>query len=158
MKTIDELVANSKNTPDLRAFKQFHSCHPEVLDFLVEAIKTRIERGFTAYSCGNLWEYARWKLDIEKGPSDTFKLNDKLEPYYSRAIVILHPQYNGMQEFRRAKADDAFGTMIEPAPKKRPKNYARRLQWADGTSLVSLPPKKSSAKEGLPADEAEDVS
>jgi hypothetical protein len=100
MQTIEELVAHSKDCPELHNFHEFHSRHPEVLDFIVEAIEARLKRGFTAYSCGNLWEYARWKLDIEKGPSDTFKLNDRLEPYYSRAIVILHPKYNGMQEFR----------------------------------------------------------
>ncbi len=147
MNTIDELVAQSNNCPDLLEFHQFHAKHPEVLDFILEAIEARIKRGFTAYSCGNLWEYARWKLDIEKGPQDTFKLNDKLEPYYARAIVILHPEYNGMQEFRKAKADEVFGTQIEPAPKKRPKNYARKLQWADGTALHTLPPKKPAHKE-----------
>jgi len=41
------------------------------------------------------------------------------------------------RELRRCLADDIFGTRIEPAPKKRPKHYARRLQWADGTPLES---------------------
>ena len=156
MKTIEEIVANSKNCSVLREFHQFHRSHPEVLDFLVEAIEARIARGFTAYSCGSLWEYARWKLDIEKGPSDTYKLNDKLEPYYARAIVILHTEYNGMQEFRKAKADDVFGTRIEPAPKKRPKHYALKLQWADGTPLQSQPPKKPSSGVAV-GDEKKDV-
>ncbi|HKH98308.1 MAG TPA: hypothetical protein VJ999_04305 [Candidatus Sulfotelmatobacter sp.] len=157
MHTIEELVAHSKDCQELREFHQFHRNHPEVLDFLVEGIEARIRRGFTAYSCGSLWEYARWKLDIEKGPSDTYKLNDKLEPYYARAIVILHPQYNGMQEFRKAKADEVFRTRIEPAPKKRPKHYALRLQWADGTPLQEQPPKKPSSTVGMPADEKRDI-
>jgi hypothetical protein len=151
--TVEELIAESTNCRDLRDFQQFHARHPEVLEFLLEAIKERTARGFTAYSCGNLWEYARWKLDIQKGPQDTFKLNDKLEPFYARAIVITHPEYNGMQEFRKAKADRVFGVQLEPVPKKRPKNYARRLQWADGTALTSLPPKKPASAVGTKPEE-----
>ena len=132
---IDELVARSKDHRELRAFHKFHKRHPEALDFLSREIQLRIEHGFSAFSYHSLWQYARWKLEMEKGPGDTFLMNDHAAPFYARAITILHPEFNGRAEFRKSKADEIFGTRIEPVPEKRPKHYARRLQWADGTRL-----------------------
>jgi hypothetical protein len=62
-------------------------------------------------------------------------MNDHAAPFYARAITILHPAFNGRCEFRKSRADSIFGTQIEPVPEKRPKNYARRLQWADGAAI-----------------------
>ena len=135
---IDELVARAETFSDdagLVAFYQFHKSHPEVLDFLVREIRLRIDHGFPAFSFRSLWEYCRWKLELEKGPRETFLMNDHALAFYGRAIVILHPEFNGRAEFRKSKADTIFGTQIEPMPDKRPKSYARRLQWADGTSI-----------------------
>ncbi len=134
---IDELVARSKDHRELRAFHDFHRAHPEVLDFLVREIRLRIAHGFAAFSYHSLWEYARWKLEMEMGPGTTFLMNDHAAPFYARAITILHPEFNGRSEFRISRADSVFGTAVEPVPEKRPKNYARRLQWADGTALES---------------------
>jgi hypothetical protein len=132
---IDELVARANSSDKkLAQFHKFHRAHPEVLDFLVLEIHRRLER-FTAFSYHSLWQYARWKLEMEKQEGDTFLMNDHVAPFYARAITILHPEFNGRAEFRQAKADEIFGLQIEPAPKKRPKNYACKLQWADGTSL-----------------------
>jgi len=135
MDAIDELVERSTNCKPLRDFHGAHRQHPEILDFLVEEIQRRLESGFGAFSYRSLWEYCRWKIDIDKGPDDTFLMNDHSLPFYSRAITILHPEFNGRAEFRKAEADEIFGTKIEPVPEKRPKNYARRLQWLDGSSL-----------------------
>jgi len=131
---IDELVARSKKHPDLTAFHAFHKAHPEVLDFLVQEIRLRLER-FKAFSFHSLWQYARWKLELDRAPSDTFKMNDHAAPFYGRAIIILHPEINGRAELRKSKVDDIFGTRIEPEPDKRPKDYSRKLQWADGTAI-----------------------
>ena len=132
---IDELVSRSKPHPQLQAFHEFHKQHREVLDFLVQEIQLRIDHGFAAFSYHSLWEYCRWKLELEKGPRATFLMNDHAAPFYARAITILHPEFNGRAEFRNSKADAIFGTQLEPVPRKRPKNYARRLQWADGTAI-----------------------
>lgn len=131
---IDELVARSQDHRELRAFHQFHKAHPEVLDFLVQEIRLRLDR-FDAFSYHSLWQYARWKLELERGPGDTFLMNDHAAPFYARAITVLHPEFNGRAEFRKSKADVIFGLRIEPVPERRPKNYARRLQWADGTAI-----------------------
>lgn len=135
MDAIDELVARSNDHRELTAFHAFHKKHPEVLDFLVQEIQLRIEHGFGAFSYHSLWQYCRWKLEMEKGPGDTFLMNDHAAPFYARAITILHPAFNGLAEFRKSKADEIFGTRIEPIPEERPENYARRLEWADGTAL-----------------------
>jgi hypothetical protein len=62
-------------------------------------------------------------------------MNDHAIPFYARAITILHPEFNGYAEMRTSRADDIFGTELEPLPKIRPKHYARRLRWADGKAL-----------------------
>jgi hypothetical protein len=132
---INELVARSKPHDELRAFHGLHKAHPELLDFLVQEIQLRIEHGFPAFSYHSLWEYARWKLEMELGPGSTFLMNDHAAPFYARAITILHPEFNGRAEFRKSRVDDVFGLRIEPVPDKRKKSYARRLQWADGQPL-----------------------
>ena len=132
---IDELVARSTNCRELRDFHEAHKQHPELLNFLVREIRLRLAAGFTAFSYNSLWEYARWKIDMEKGPEQTFKMNDHNAPFYGRAITILHPEFNGRVEFRDAKADEVFGLRIELILEERPKNYAKRLQWANGTAL-----------------------
>ena len=134
---IDELITRSKRHPELQAFHTFHQQHPEVLDFLVQEIQLRIDHGFKAFSYHSLWEYCRWKLEMEQGPGATFLMNDHAAPFYARAITILHPEFNGRAEFRKSKADTIFGTRLEPVPNKRPRNYARRLQWENGTAIES---------------------
>jgi hypothetical protein len=132
---VSELVSRSTDHRELRAFHDFHQRHPEVLDFLVAEIQLRIDHGFEAFSYHDLSGYARWKLEMQAGPGDTFLINDHVATFYARAITILHPVFNGRAEFRKSRADEIFGTRIEPVPDKRPKNYARRLQWADGTAI-----------------------
>jgi hypothetical protein len=161
MDAIDELVARSKDCRELRDFHALHQAHPEILDFLVLEIRRRLDHGLPAFSYQSLWQYARWQLELEKGPTDNFLMNDHAAPFYARAITILHPEFNGRAEFRKAKADEIFGTRIEPLPGKRPKNYARRLQWADGTRLEdgwqpSVPhePKEVSSRPSIHAPKA----
>jgi hypothetical protein len=112
MDAIDELVARSQDCKEVRRFHRFHRNHPEVLDFLVEQIRLRFNRGFTAFSYHRLWEYARWKLEMEKGPEDSFLMNDHCAPFYARAIAILHPEFDGLVELSRSKADAVLGTQI----------------------------------------------
>lgn len=131
---IDELVARSKPHPPLAKFHDYHRAHPELLDFLVREAYLRIEHGFKAFSYNSLCEYARWKLELERGPGETFVLNDHLARFYGRAIVILHPDLNGRCEFRRSLADELFGTELEAV--KRRDGYASRLRWRDGTTLA----------------------
>jgi hypothetical protein len=132
---IDELVARSKPCIALKRFHDYHRANPEVFDFIVAELRLRIVKGFTASSVHNICEYARWKIETDRGPGTVFSLNDRFAPFYARAVVIICPAYNGHVEFRRSVADGIFGVCLEPLPKKRRKNYARRLVWADGATI-----------------------
>jgi hypothetical protein len=134
---IDELVARSKDHKKLRAFHLFHQRHPEVLDFLVTEIQLLVENEHTAFSFASLWHYSRWKLVMKERatPSNRYVMNDHATPFYARAITILYPEFNGLAEFRKSIADEVFGTRIEPLPDGRPRGYARRLEWLDGTAI-----------------------
>lgn len=74
------------------------------------ADQRRIDIGYGAFSYGSLWDYARWKLEMDLGPGETYLMNDHATPFYARAITILHPRFNGCAKFRRSRADDIFGT------------------------------------------------
>jgi hypothetical protein len=133
---IDELVRRSKADPELSKFEAFHKANPQVLDFLVAEI--RLLRGCGGFSFASLWHYSRWKLKHRKGTTTTYAMNDHLTPFYARAILILHPELNGRAEMRsrdgECNADRIFGTRLASGA-KRNRDYSRRLEWADGTSL-----------------------
>ena len=131
---IDELVARSKDSPQLRAFHRLHRAHPEILDFLVAAIQLRLQHR-SAFSFASLWQYGRWKLDVPGERGDVAAMNDHALSFYSRAIVVLHPAFNGKAEFRTSLADEVLGLRLEPLNAKRAKDYARRLIWKNGKSL-----------------------
>ena len=131
---IDELVARSKDSPQLRAFHRLHRAHPEILDFLVAAIQLRL-RHRSAFSFASLWQYGRWKLDIPSVRGAVAAMNDHALSFYSRAIVVLHPEFNGKAEFRTSLADELLGLQLEPINAKRAKDYSRRLIWKGGESL-----------------------
>ena len=124
---IDELVARSKDHKELRAFHQLHREHPEVLDHLVSEVQLLIENGHPAFSFALLVHYSRWKLVMKARALAlrTYLLNDHATPFYARAIIVLHPEFNGFAEFRKSIADEVFGTRIEPLQDKRA-SYARR--------------------------------
>ena len=127
MNAIDELVARSKDCEELRQVADFHRAHPEAIDFIVQEIQLLIDDGVTAFSFHSLWHYMRWTLRLET-PS-------RVAAYYARIVVILHPEFNGMSQFCQSKADEVFGVRVEPTFKRRPKNYALWLQWADGRAI-----------------------
>lgn len=139
MTAVEELMDHLREvhgpSPELERVRDFHLAHPEVLDFLVQEIRLLISNERTAFSYVSLWNYARWQIAFNRRPEDSFKMPAALTPYYARLVVILFPEFNGLSQFCRAKADKFFGTRIESAPKKRPKHYALRLQWADGAAI-----------------------
>jgi len=129
MDAIDELVARSQDCKEVRRFHEFHHNHPEVLDFLVEEIRSRLSHGFTAFSYHSLWEYAGWKLEMEKGPGNTFLMDHRCAPFYARAIAILHPEFDGLAEFSKSKADSVLGTEIGAPARKTSEELCVPGQW-----------------------------
>ncbi len=128
---IDELVARSQDCKEVRRFHNFHRSHPEVLDFLLEEIRLRFDRGFATFSYHTLWEYARWKLEMEMGPGDTLLMNDRDASLYACAIAILHPEFDGLAEFNHARAYAALRTQIGAATEETSAELSGEL-WVAG--------------------------
>jgi hypothetical protein len=130
---VDELVTRAKDMPELRRFHRFHLEHREVLQHL--AVFCLQQDG--AFSFHAPWEAARWSDDSLK-KTERFKLPDELIGWYCRIVLLLFPELNGQMALRTAKADTAFGLRI--AAKRLTGDYARRLEWADGSPLESWRP------------------
>ena len=129
MDAIDELVARSQDCKEVRRFHEFHRNYPEMLDFLVEEIRLRFHQGFTTFSHHTLWEHARWKLEMEKGPGNAFLMDDRCAPYYARAISILHPEFDGLAKFNKSKAAALLGTQIGAATRETSEELCVPGRW-----------------------------
>lgn len=117
-------------------FFSFHKLNPEVLDFFYQELLTLRENGWTKTSFGSLWHHARWVLTVRhRVPGETFAMSQNLACHYARALVILHPDFNGFYDMERAQADKDFGVCIEPVPRKQIKGYIRKLQWVNGRAI-----------------------
>ena len=142
MDALNELLQHIQSTrgltPRLKRLKQFHNANPAVLDLIVRELYDVREMGWKAASVISLWEYARWVLAKTKTAGESFAMNNNFRSCYARVIVILHPELNGFFEMRETNKpgvegpDSEMGTKLEDA---RPKDYGRRLQWADGTAI-----------------------
>ena len=128
-----ELCSRSKPTPMLQKFQAFHEAHPEVFDTLLAEVRLLLEKGRRAVSIVSLIHYLRWSLILEKEAGEPYALNDHTAAVYSRVLVILFPEFNGLFEYRRESTNEALGVRLEAM--KQPGFYARRLVWADGTTL-----------------------
>jgi hypothetical protein len=159
MDAIDELVARSPDCREVRGFHEFHRKHPEVLDFLVEEIRSRFNRGFTSFSYRTLWEYTRWKLEMEKGPGDSFLMNDHCAPLYACAIAILHPEFDGLAAFSKDKTDAVLRTQIGATAQETTKELWVSGQWyslaswmaAHEAALVGKSPCNRTAERNAPS-------
>jgi hypothetical protein len=115
---------------------RFHRKNPEVLDFLVRELRAARSSQRKRTSLGSLWHYMRWTLVKRRWVAgETFVVTQNLSAYYSRFLVILHPEFNGFFQMAKSNADLDLGTMLESASKKQDQGYIRRLLWADGTAI-----------------------
>lgn len=116
-------------------FFHVHKLNPEILDFFVQELITLRDNGWPRTSFGSLWHHARWVLTVKhRAPGETFAMSQNLACHFARAIVILHPEFNGFYAMETAQADSDFGVRIEPFS-RQPVGYVRKLQWADGTAI-----------------------
>lgn len=135
---VDELMERAKDDEGARKFWKFHRGNPQVLRFLIEEIESRLAKGHTRFSFNSLWQYCRGELALDLArPGKPFVMNDHLQPFYSRAIIIFRPDFNEKTEFRKSHADEVFGVelVLPPETGKRARRCVRRLRWADGTPL-----------------------
>jgi hypothetical protein len=78
----------------------------------------------------------RWTLvKKRRAHSERFVVTQNLSAYYSRFVVVLHPEFNGFFKMAKSKADADLGTMLEAPSKKHAPGHIRRLLWADGTAI-----------------------
>jgi len=120
----------------LKRVWRFHEAKPEVLDFLVQELREVRANGWTRTSVGSLWHHARWVLTQQlRAPGETYVMTNNYFPWYERIIVILHPEFNGFFEMAKSRADEDFGTMLEPVSSDRESGYIRRLIWRDGKEI-----------------------
>jgi hypothetical protein len=123
-------------SPMLNRAYRFHRKNPEVLDFLVRELRAARSSDRKRTSLGSLWHYMRWTLVKKRWVAgETFVVTQNLSAYYSRFLVILHPEFNGFFEMAKSRADADLGTMLEAPSKNHKPGYIRRLLWADGTAI-----------------------
>ena len=122
-------------SPLARRFFRLHQLNPDLLDFFTQELVTLRANGWERTSFGSLWHHARWVFTTRRAPGETFAMSQNLACHYARALIILHPEFNGFYALEKALADKDFGVCIEPAPRKYVAGYVRRLYWADGRAI-----------------------
>jgi hypothetical protein len=136
---VDELIQSRSShelSPLGRRFHAFHKLNGDVLDFFIQELVTLRENGWKKTSFGSLWHHARLVLStLRRAPGETFAMSQNMACHYARAIIILHPEFNGFFTVEKALADTDFGVRVEPASRIPRHGYVRKLQWADGTTI-----------------------
>jgi len=135
---IDELIEYRKPgglSALLQRFHRFHRANPQVFDFLVQELRDVRDCGWKCASVHSLWEHARWVLSKQRVPGEQFEMDNKIAPYYARAIAVVHPEFNGFFEMRKSQANADLGTMLEAISKQKRPGYIRKLFWADGKAI-----------------------
>ncbi len=134
--TIDLLIRHAKpTTPQeertLREFSTHHHDNPELAPFLLRHARKQIRKfGWVCFDAA--WAAALMELPVRSGSE--FKLCARLKAWYVRGLICCNPtRLNGCLEVRSAAPDSVFGIAV--ASVKLPDDYARRLQWADGSPL-----------------------
>lgn len=69
------------------AFWEFHAKHPEVYRELVALCRELRRRGYERFGIATVFEVARWRSMISRGPQDSFRLNNNYRAYYARLIM-----------------------------------------------------------------------
>ena len=134
----DELMQHLKLTGRRRSrmttrFYRFHRRNPQLLDFLLQELVLLRQNDWGTTSFEMLWHHARWVLTyMLPVPGETFSVCQNLMPHYSRAVIILFPEFNGFYRLKKAGVDRDFGVRIVPGEN----GGLRRLAWEDGTPIA----------------------
>jgi hypothetical protein len=114
-----------KQARELLDVSQLIHDHPELLEQVAVLVYSRLETNHGAASVHEALERVRWNSHV--------KMSNVLAPMLARMLVYMHPDLVGQVEVHSIPLDEALGMRI--ADKKLPNDYARQLQWADGTPL-----------------------
>jgi hypothetical protein len=136
MRTTDDIIRMAQpKTPHqerlLRLFAELVHNHPETIGEVTALVYTGVranERaGETkAASVKAACHRVRWDSRVH--------INEDIIALLARAVLYVHPDLLGAVEVGRSVLFDEMLAM-RVADKRLPGDYARRLEWSDGTSL-----------------------
>lgn len=102
---MSDLLTPLERHPHTEAFLRFHEDNPAVFAKLLEYATEAKRAGLNRLGLSTIYGRLRWYFRVEITTDDLFELNDHHAPYYARLLVLRHPEFEGMFEFRAAIAD-----------------------------------------------------
>jgi hypothetical protein len=98
------------------AWQAFHAENPHVYRLF-------LERAWEAFLAGRkvgarcIWEVIRWNQNVEVAgvDGDDFKMNDHNVPYFSRLVMLRHPQLAGFFDRRDSHFDATDDELLRAA-------------------------------------------
>jgi hypothetical protein len=87
-----------------RDFFEWISENFHVFDYFNKSANTVWERGFKHYSARTIVEVMRHRSNIREIGDGEWKLNDHRTPDMARLYMKLHPEREGLFEFRKRKS------------------------------------------------------
>jgi hypothetical protein len=85
-------------------FREYHATNPEVYQWFKKFAFQKIRAGAKHVGAKAIFERIRFDSPV-MASGDPFKVNNIFTPYYARLFMRDFPQYAGIFETRRAKAD-----------------------------------------------------
>lgn len=92
---------------DRRRYREHRDKHPHVHQWIVEYSRKAKDKGYKKWSISRCLEIVRWQghFDLDKDDAG-YKINDHVAAFYSREIMLTHPDLIDFYECRKALADD----------------------------------------------------
>lgn len=94
---------------------KFHRDNPNVYELFLKFTRDAKATGRAYFGARVIWERLRWYLAIETRSNDGIKLNDHYPAYYSRLVMLRHPDLTGFFETRDARFDTDEQTLLRMA-------------------------------------------
>lgn len=85
-------------------FREYHEANPEVYAWFKKFAFQKIRNGAKHVGAKAIFERIRFDSPV-MATGDPFKINNIFTPYYARLFMRDYPQYSGIFETRKAKAD-----------------------------------------------------
>lgn len=86
-------------------FVQYHKDNPHVFrEFEAQTLKA-IRSGKTKLSAKMIVNWIRWN-EYLKTTDQNFRINDAFHSYYARLFASLHPEHEGIFEFRKLRNEE----------------------------------------------------
>src|SRR3954463_15798477 len=85
-------------------FLIYHAAHPFVYILVCRFAQEAIDKGYTRYGMGAIWERVRWEVLIHTRSNieaEDFKMPNNHRAYYARLWLKDHPEHAGEKPFFR---------------------------------------------------------